>query len=176
MVIRKDPPLNFQRRTRLYHVYWLWKIKRCCAHDGRQDGISTRNTIHWENLFPLQKMVEKFTERHKLSLKRAQSFGKSRTSFTEDTLKTFYDNVYKMMTENEYGYNFLESSHLIFNCDETGGKLSGGKLIISVKGMLYFIRHVPKSLNNNICVNRFLVLLLALFERFLREDTSSCNG
>ena len=97
---------------------------------------------------PSKKWWKKFTERHKLSLKRGQSFGKARTSFTEDTLKTFYDNIYKMMTENEYDYNFLESPHLIFNCDETGVSFDEvGKLIISAKGMLSFILHVLKSLH-----------------------------
>ena len=65
-------------------------------------------------------MVERLIERHpQISVSATEKFGRACTSVSVEDIASFYKKLVETLTNNKYGYKFLDSPNRIFNCDET---------------------------------------------------------
>ena len=94
-----------------------------------------KNPFTGKDGLPSDRWWRGFVRRRTLALRNPENFGKARTSFDAETMNKFYDNLLETMTNNKYDYNFFESPHRIYNCDETGMQYDQiSKLIVTSRG------------------------------------------
>ena len=98
-------------------------------------------------------MVERLIERHpQISVSATEKFGRACTSVSVEDIASFYKKLVETLTNNKYGYKFLDSPNRIFNCDETAMEFDVISKFVGTKKRQKFVSVQCRGMHEKVSV------------------------